>query len=71
MTEDKKSIVYQVIKNVEEKDLPAYTFKGETWKHVLSSPYLISSKGRIYNPKEKIIYTGLTLEEYFEVQEMM
>ncbi len=65
-----EKFTYSLIENVDEDKLETYSAPGETWRHILSSPYQVSSNGRIYDKYEKRIYMGITLEQYFKVKHM-
>lgn len=59
------SIKYNVISNIREEDLEKFSLEGETWKRLMGcSPYLCSSKGRIYY--KGTIYYNISLDDFFK-----
>lgn len=55
---------YCIISNVNKDELKSYCYEGEEFKQILSSPYLVSNKGRIwYN---NTIYYEISLDDFFK-----
>ena len=59
------SIKYNIISNIREEDLKKFSLEGETWKRLMGcSPYLYSSKDRIYY--KGTIYYNISLDDFFK-----
>ena len=57
-------MTYNIIENVKKENLNAFCHTGEEFKQLLSSPYLVSNKDRIwYNDR---IYYNISLDDFFK-----
>lgn len=55
---------YCIIENVPRDRLSSYCLLDEEFRQILSSPYLVSNKDRIWY--KDCIYYDLTLDEFFK-----
>lgn len=57
-------MTYNVIENVKKENLNLFCFTDEQFKPLLSSPYLVSNRDRIwYNDR---IYYNISLDDFFK-----